>query len=318
MANELAFDYSGLILVGAVWGLAFVAVKQADLELSPVNLALLRWLIVSALFLPLLLLIGKPKTAFERKDVPRLLLMAFAMVPGYNLSLNSAEVSISAGLSGLLIAFAPVLIVILSVSLLGEEAGLNVLVALLLAVSGAFVLSIGSINFNDFSSVYGPGEVIISACCYALFSVLGKPLVQKYGAGPTTIRVGLLGTAMLLPLPSGSFVNQVESLSLAGWFAVLFLSTAVTVLGYILFFMLVSRRAVSRVSIQLYLVPVVSVAGGALLLHEPVTIQMIIGGGMMLGAVALATGTKRALNRFPETNTESSTRRAASAAETTR
>jgi drug/metabolite transporter (DMT)-like permease len=285
-------------VLGAIWGLAFVAVRQAVFELSPVNLALLRWFIVSAFFLPLLFMVGKPKTEFDRKDLPRLLLMAFAMVPGYNLSLNSAEVTVSAGLSGLLIAFAPVLIVILSVLFLGEKAELNLFVALLLAVSGAFVLSSGSINFNDLSSAYGPAEVVLSAACYALFSVSGKSLVHKYGAAPTTIRAGLLGTVMMLPLLlSGNFANQVVSLSLTGWLAVLYLSGVVTVLGYVLFFVLVSHRAVSRVSIQLYLVPIVSVVGGALLLNEHVTIEMVIGGGLMLGAVALTTATKT----FPDT-----------------
>jgi drug/metabolite transporter (DMT)-like permease len=62
-----------------------------------------------------------------------------------------------------------------------------------------------------------------------------------------------------------------------------------TVLGYLLFYMLISRGAVSKVSIQLYLVPIVSVAGAALILAEPVTALMVVGGAVMLVAVALTT-----------------------------
>ena len=281
--------YSGLIVLSMIWGLAFVAIKVADSSLSPVNLALLRWLIASAFFLGLLPIIGKSKSRFEGRDAPRLLVVAFANVVGYHISLNSAETSISAGLSGLLISFGPVFIVVLSVLLLNEKAGVKVMLALLLAVFGTLVLSIGSINANDLSSLYGPAEVILSALFYALFSVLGKPLVSKYGSGPTTIWAGLLGTGMMLPLLSTSFIDQIKSLPLDGWISVLYLSVLSTVLGYLLFYTLVSRKAVSKLSIQLYLIPIVSVVGGALLLSEPVTTFTAIGGAMMLVAVALAT-----------------------------
>jgi len=289
LTKEAAITYSGLIVLSVIWGMAFVAIKEAVQGLSPVNLALMRWLIASVFFLALFPILGKSKAKLERRDIPRLLLVAFANVAGYHISLNYAETSISAGLSGLLISFGPVFVVVLSALLLNEKAGPKVLLALLLAIFGTLVLSIGSISANDLSSLYGPVEVVLSALFYALFSVLGKPLVQKYGSGPTTIRAGLLGTAMMLPLLSTSFLSQVESLPLDGWISVLYLSIISTVLGYMLFYTLVSRRAVSRLSIQLYLAPIVSVVGGALLLNESVTTFFAIGGAMMLAAVALAT-----------------------------
>jgi drug/metabolite transporter (DMT)-like permease len=204
------------LALSLVWGLAFVAIKQVDLELSPVNLALLRWFIAGALFLGLLPFIGRPKSPLERKDLPRLLVVAFANVVGYHISLYYAETTVSAGLSGLLISFGPVFIVILSALLIGERTGRLTILALLLAIIGTLILSSGSIDFRDLSSIYGPGEVVLSASFYALFSVLGKPLVHKYGSAPTTISTGLIGTAMLLPLLSGSFFVQVEALSAVG------------------------------------------------------------------------------------------------------
>jgi drug/metabolite transporter (DMT)-like permease len=281
--------FVGFMALSVIWGLAFVAIKQADTELAPVNLALLRWFIAGALFLALLPVIGRPKSKFERGDIPRLLVVAFANVVGYHISLYYAETSISAGLSGLLISFGPVFIVMLSAAFLHEKAGSKTVLALILAVLGTFVLSSGSISVGDLASFIGPGEVVLSAFFYALFSVLGKPLVHKYGSAPTTIYAGLVGTAMLLPLASGSLVAQAQALSIAGWESVIYLGVLSTVLGYLLFFMLISRGAVSRVSIQLYLAPIVSVVGGALILAEPVTATMIAGGAMMLAAVGLAT-----------------------------
>lgn len=292
-ARRLVASYSALVVLSIIWGLAFVAIKQAIFELSPVNLALLRWFIAGACFLVLIPVIGRPKTKLERRDVPRLLVIAFANVVGYHLSLYYAETTVSAGLAGLLISFGPVFVVILSVLLLHEHAGPKVVLALLLAVFGTLVLSVGQVSLSNLSSFLGPAEVVLSAGFYALFTVLAKPLVHKYGAPSTTIWAGLLGTAMLVPLLSGSFVTQVEALSSSGWASVLYLSVLSTVFGYLLFYTLVSRGAVSKLSVQLYLAPIVSVVGGVFILNEGATIYTVAGGALLLLAVALVTGVRK-------------------------
>ena len=289
-AGKRVAGYAGLLVLSVIWGMAFVAIKQADAELSPVNLALIRWFIACACYLLLIPLIGKPKTKLERKDIPRMLVIAFSIVAGYHISLYYAEESVSAGVAGILISFGPVLIVVLSALLLNEKPSMRVKLGLPLALAGTVVLSVGTVNMSDFASFYGPAEVVLSATFYALFSVLSKPLVQKYGAPPITFWSGLIGTAMMLPLLSQNLVSQLSALSSIGWASVLYLSVLSTVLGYLLFFTLVSRGAVSRLSIQLFLAPIVSVTGGAVLLGEPVTAFTLVGGGMMLVAVALATG----------------------------
>ena len=289
-AGKRVAGYAGLLVLSVIWGMAFVAIKQADAELSPVNLALIRWFIACACYLLLIPLIGKPKIRLERKDIPRMLVIAFSIVAGYHISLYYAEESVSAGVAGILISFGPVLIVVLSALLLNEKPSMRVKLGLPLALAGTVVLSVGTVNMSDFASFYGPAEVVLSATFYALFSVLSKPLVQKYGAPPITFWSGLIGTAMMLPLLSQNLVSQLSALSSTGWASVLYLSVLSTVLGYLLFFTLVSRGAVSRLSIQLFLAPIVSVTGGAVLLGEPVTAFTLVGGGMMLVAVALATG----------------------------
>ena len=281
--------YSGLLVLSIIWGLAFVAIKQVVTELSPVNLALLRWFVACVPFLILLPIIGRPRARFERRDIPRLLVVAFANVVGYHISLYYAETTLSAGLSALLTSFGPIFIAILSYLLLSEKAGKKVLVGLLLAIAGTAVLSIGSVSLNDLSSYGGIIEALLTAFCYALFTVLGKPLVHKYGSASTTILAGLIGTAMMLPLLTPSFFVQTSALSLTGWAGVLYLSLLSTVFGYLMFYALVSRGAVTRLAIQLYLIPVVSVVGGALLLSEPLTTSVVVGGGMMLVAVGIST-----------------------------
>jgi drug/metabolite transporter (DMT)-like permease len=215
--------------------------------------------------------------------------VALANVAGYHIALYYAETTLSAGLAALLTSLSPIFIAILSYFLLDEKAGRKVLIGLALAIVGTAVLSTGSVSIADLSSYGGIVEGLVTAFCYALFTVAGKPLVHKYGSAPTTIMAGLIGTTMMLPLLSQSFFAQTSALSLLGWASVLYLSLLSTVFGYLMFYALVSRGAVTRLSIQLYLIPVVSVIGGTLLLNEPVTVSVLAGGGMMLAAVAVST-----------------------------
>lgn len=170
---------------------------------------------------------------------------------------------------------------------LKEKIGFKFVFALALALSGAFILSIGS-DLN-FSHITGPLTVILAAFMYSLFSVGSKPLVVRYGALPTAVWAGVIGTVFILPLISSQFFSELRALSLVGWLSVIYLAIISTVIANLIFYSLVATRAVSSLSVQLYLVPIVSLVGGFLLLGESVTWLMVIGAGLLLAAITLAT-----------------------------
>ena len=279
--------YGILLVLSAIWGLAFVAIRRADFELSPINLALLRWLVASAGFLVAAPFIGKSEKKLVRQDIPRLLVISLLNVPIYHLSLNSAEKTVSSGLAGFLTSLGPIFIAIFSAYLLKEKIGRRLVLALAGGMIGALVLSLPDLGSGG--SIIGPLEVVLAALSFATFSVLSKPLVLKYGSAPITIWAGLTGTIMLLPLLSPSFLTEVAILSIAGWLSILYLSLLSTVIGYLLFYKLVSRGAMSRLSIQLYLIPVISVIGGIFLLQESLNFNTIMGGAIILLSIAFTT-----------------------------
>ena len=279
-----------VVILSVIWGLAFVAIRRAVLELSPINLTLLRWFIVSGSFLLLAPIIGKPKTPIRREHIPRIILVAFASVGGYHLSLNYAETIVSSGLAGLLISFGPIFVVLLSAIFLKERIGIKLTSALALAILGAIVLSLNS--DLSFVQITGPLAVVLAAFMYSLFAVGAKPLVTNYGALPTAVWAGVIGTVFILPLLSGSFFTEVGGLSIVGWLSVLYLAILSTVVANIILYTLISSRAVSTLSVQLYLVPIVSLVGGIALLSESITLLTIVGAGFLLAATGLATSRK--------------------------
>ena len=281
-------SYGLLITLSVIWGLAFVAIRRADFELSAVNLTLLRWLIVSAGFLAIYPFVVKPKVRFERRDFPRLLVVALTSVVIYHLSLNTAEKQVDASLAGLLISLAPLTTVLLSAVVLHEKLRTRLWAALVLAIAGSVLISSPDIALNS-TTLAGPLLVVLAAISSGVFTVASKPLTTKYGPFPIAAWSAFLGTAILSPLITQGMVQQAESLSPAGWASVLYLAILSTVLANMIYFTLVSKQQLSRLGIQLYLVPAVSAVGGVLILGESLALATIAGGVLLLVAVGMAT-----------------------------
>jgi drug/metabolite transporter (DMT)-like permease len=159
--------------------------------------------------------------------------------------------------------------------------------ALALALIGAAILSVNA--DLTFLMITGPFAVVFAAFMYGVYSVGSKSLVREYGPIAVAVRVALIGTVFTLPLISWNFFAQISTLSLAGWFSVVYLAIISTVIANMILYTLIGTRAVSRLSVQLYLIPLVSLVGGILLLGEGWSIFTIIGACFLLAGTALAT-----------------------------
>ena len=283
-----ARGYVLIVVLSVIWGLAFVAIRRADFEVSSVNLTLLRWVIVSAGFLVIYPLVIKPRVKFERKDFPRLLLVALTSVVIYHLALNTAEKQVDASLAGLLISLAPLTTVLLSSVVLHEKLGGRLWFALVLAIAGSVTISSPDLSLSS-TTAAGPLLVVLAAVSSGIVAVSSKPLTTKYGPFPVAAWSAFLGTAILLPLGTQGLVSQAAAMSAYGWASVIYLSILSTVLANLIYFTLVSRQRLSSLGLQLYLVPAVSAVGGVLILGESLGVATVVGGALLLVAVGLAT-----------------------------
>jgi len=282
-------SYRGYVLaviLCVIWGMAFVAIRVADFELSSVNLTLLRWITVSACFLVLYPFIVKPKVRFERRDFPRLLVVSVTSVDIYHLSLNYAEKTVDASVAGVLISLGPLFAIISSVILLDERVGRRFALGVLLALAGATVISSPDLTLTS-GTFFGPLAVVLSSLASGIYTAVSKPLVGKYGPFPVAVWAAFVGTAILLPLVSPSLFQQAAALSATGWAAIIYLAVLSTVLANLMYLTLLSRQSVSRLSIQLYLIPLVSVVGGILLIGEPLSLAVVAGGVILLVGVTI-------------------------------
>jgi drug/metabolite transporter (DMT)-like permease len=70
-------------------------------------------------------------------------------------------------------------------------------------------------------------------------------------------------------------------------FAVTWLGLLGSGLAYLLFFRILGRWGATRTSMVAYLLPVYGIALGALVLHEPIDVRLLVGTALVIGGVAL-------------------------------
>jgi drug/metabolite transporter (DMT)-like permease len=101
----------------------------------------------------------------------------------------------------------------------------------------------------------------------------------------TTV-AGALGLALLAAL--GDDWTSLARLSAMQWGALLYLALGCSVLAYLAYNRALAEVEASRAAAWLYLEPVVAVVLGAALLGEGVAPQTVVGGAIIVGALAVA------------------------------
>ena len=130
---------------------------------------------------------------------------------------------------------------------------------------------------------------------WALGQVMVKRLENPPSGFALTAWIGVFsGPQMIL----GSFIfeeSQLESLSNAswiGWGVILYLALIMTVLGYGIWYRVLSRNPVSKVMPVMLLLPVFTIASSMLFLGEQPTLIIFIGGAVVFGGVSMIVFTK--------------------------
>src|SRR6185437_9959499 len=129
-----------------------------------------------------------------------------------------------------------------------------------------------------YRALAGTGLVLAGTLSFAAYTIVLRPLSLELGAVPATA--------------ASTVVGAVPYLAAAAWAELAFLALGSTVAGLLLWNVAVLAGDVTRVSLLLYLEPVVSVLGAAAFLGEHVTLAMLGGGLLILAGVAVATASR--------------------------
>ena len=265
-----------------LWASAFAAIRKALQHYAPTHLAFSRFLVASVV-LAVVATFSKVRLPVL-SDVPRVLLVGLLGIAGYNIALNYGEVTVTAGAASFIVNTVPIWTSLLSVILLRESVSPVAWLGIGLSFSG--VALIAASESGGFRFGAGAMALVCAAIFQALYFVLQKPLLTKYGAFPVVCYAVWAGTFAMLPfalnLKSG-LVTADDSSSVA----VLYLGVFPSTVAYLCWSYVLERMPASRAAPFLYVVPVLTLAIAFVWLGERPAVLSLAGGLLALGGVVL-------------------------------
>jgi drug/metabolite transporter (DMT)-like permease len=277
----------GLVAV-SLWGLAPVATRAAVTHLAALPLLVLRLGLASLVLLPWAV------PAFRKLGRPaagRLLAAGILGLVGYNLPVTVGLQWLPASTAGLLLATEPVWVMVLGRVFLAERGSARAWLGSAVALGGVAVLAgPGALtSAHGYLALAGAGLILAGTLAFGAYTIVLRPLSQDYGAIPATAASTVVGTVPYLAFAGTLSAHTLTGLNGAVWGEIAFLALGSTVAGMLLWNLAVLSGGTARVSLLLYLEPVVSVLGAVVFLGERLSLLTIAGGLLILAGVAVAS-----------------------------
>jgi len=275
-----------LSVVVFLWGSSFALLKLGLEEISPINLAFLRFLLVLPFFTAFAYF--RDKHVFDKsffRDWKILSILGLTGVTLYHVFQNLGLRFTTASNSSLIISANPVFIALLDHFYLKEEMTLKRVFGITLAFFG-IILIIGPLRlaFNPMG-VIGDLLSLGAGLSWAFYSVFGKKILANYGAQRVTMFSMIFGTLFLFPI---LLVSEKPALptSIWIWFLLIILSLFCSGMAYFFWYKALEEVSPTKAGVSLFFLPIVSVLVARLVLLESLDTSFIMGALLvMLGVV---------------------------------
>ena len=272
------------------WASAFAAIRVSLAAYEPGHLALLRFLIASAM-LGVYAILTRMQMP-EMRDLPAVLLMGLVGITLYHVPLNYGEVTVTAGAASLLIASTPTFTALLASLFLGERLKVWGWVGIGVSFAGAALIAFGEgdpSTGSGWQSVrFEPRALLIllAAVCTSLYFILQKRYLEKYNALQLSAYSIWAGTLLMLVFLPG-LIRALPTAPLDATLAVVYLGIFPAALAYVAWTYVLSRMPASIAGSFLYLSPVLATLIAWVWIGEMPTGLSLLGGATSLVGVIL-------------------------------
>jgi len=269
-----------------VWGSTYIGIRVMDETIPPFIGASTRFLAVGILIAAYLLLRrGRSSLRVTKRELLSLGIVGTLLLAGGNGVLIYAETWVPAGISAVVVASVPLWIVALRL-VVRDRPKLATIVATLFGFAGVALLVFAH-NGTDGATAGGLLLVVVASVSWALGSFLSARLPMPSDALVSTawetLLAGLVLSVAAVP-ELGSFHPSAVSVRSGAGLA--YLITFGSILGLTAYVWLLQKAPISKVSTYAYVNPVVAILLGALLLGEAITPAILLGGAIIVVAVA--------------------------------
>ena len=265
------------LIVPITWGLGFTLAKIGMEQFSALLIMSIRFGIAGLV----LVWFTKPPWGHMRE------IFVVALIGStiqYGLTYNGLK-GIDASTAAILVQLEGPILALMGTILLKEKLGLTRALGMGFAFLGVFIIA-GEPRLDGHID-----SVILLVAGSTVWAVAQIMISRLKGLSGITILawVAIMATPQMLIasliIEDGQW-QAITSASLVDWSIIFYLAFIMTVVGYSVWYHLLSSVDVSQVSPFLMLLPITSIIAGMVLLDEKLTLSMIIGGIMIMMGVA--------------------------------
>ena len=287
--------WAALLVVYVVWGSTYLAIRVGVGTIPPLLMAGARYLIAGLILFPFAIRSGSAATrAADRPSRANWLACAVVgilLLLGGNGLVSVGERTVPSGFASLLVATVPLWLLVLDAVLRRRWIGWLPLAGLIVGLAGVALLAgLGDGASASGASAGGVVIILVASVSWALGTVASTRLALPRRAPLATAMQMLTGGVTILVLSAGT--GELSSFHIShvtprSWLALAFLIGPGSILALSAYNVAVRRLPTSTVATYPYVNPVVAVILGATLLNERLTPAMLIGGALIIVAVAL-------------------------------
>ncbi len=285
--------YGALLVLGAVWGASFLFIGVAVPEFGPLRLMFLRVLIAGLLLLVVARLTlrqtGLRETLRLRENWRKYLIVGLLNSALPFTLIAFSELRLSVSLAAILNSTTPLFTALVAAAWGSERLTGRKIMGVLLGVIGVGVLVGGAPLTLDRGILMAVLASLLAALAYGMGTVYAAKHISSLPAAYAST-AQLLAAAVWLVVPAAVAPAIRPSPLAVGALAALILVS--TTFAYLLYFFLLRNVGPTRTASVTFLVPVFGSTWAILFLHEPFSLSMLLGLGIILLSVGLVTGAR--------------------------
>ena len=268
-----------------VWGASYAVIRTTVQQIPPLTLACVRHLLGAALLWPLIRVRGT-SYQFTPRDHGIVFALGLTGIALYFAFENHSLKLTSASHGALIIALIPLGTELVHAWRKRLLPPAGVWLGTLFALAGTSIL-VG--HYDGVSSLAGDLLMLGAVASWIVYTFLVQRHARRYPGLLLTRQLMLYGALTLLPFSAFELwrltVSWPDGQALAG---LAFLSIICSVIAYDFWNRAVPALGATRTNTLLYLVPLVGVVTGVIALDEPLTLPLLVGGGLIFCGVLLA------------------------------
>jgi len=301
-AAQPATIWLALITVYLVWGSTYLAIRVIVDSGAPPLLSMGARFVVAGLLLGLVLVLrsGIGVLMVGWRAIGSAGLVGVLLLLGGNGAVAVAEQTVPSGLAALMVAATPLWLVCLRLAA-GDRPRRLSLAGTALGFLGIAVLARPGGQDGDVET-WGLLLLVFATVSWAVGSFYSSRLPMPGNAFVATMWEMTLGGSLMLLV--GALRGELDGFAVGeitgqAWLALGYLVVFGSLLAFTAYVWLLGRAPISLTATYAYVNPVVAVILGALILSEPVTIPILVGGAVVVLGVGLVVSIERPRRAAP-------------------